>query len=174
MTVTEQEQLFRQWLSAHQSLLWRVARSFASSSQDQEDLIQDILLQLWQSAPTFRGESKESTWIYRLAFNTALVWQRGEKRRRLKHEAFFMQASSAGEASSADAEKEKVERLERLYAAIRGLPRLEASLTLMLLDGLSYREMGEVLGISENHVGVRLHRIRKQLTDLLKGPADEL
>ena len=61
MTVTEQEQLFRPWLASHQGLLWRVARSFASSLQDQEDLIQDILLQLWRSAPTFRGYSNEST-----------------------------------------------------------------------------------------------------------------
>jgi RNA polymerase sigma-70 factor (ECF subfamily) len=59
--------------------------------------------------------------------------------------------------------------IEKLYEAIRALPKPEASLALMHLDGLSYREMGEVLGISENHVGVRLHRIRKQLAEQLKG-----
>jgi RNA polymerase sigma-70 factor (ECF subfamily) len=174
MTLAEQEQLFCQWLTAHRGLLWRVVRTFASDLSDQEDLIQDILLQLWRAVPTFRGDSKESTWIYRLAFNTALVWQRGEKRRRLKHEAFTLHAVAAGGGSASAQQSEQAVRLERLYSVIRELPRLDASLALMLLDGLSYREMGEVLGISENHVGVRLHRIRKQLTEQLKGHADEL
>jgi RNA polymerase sigma-70 factor (ECF subfamily) len=170
MKLAEQEQLFCQWLTAHRGLLWRVVRAFASDAPDQEDLFQEILLQMWCSVPTFRGTSKESTWIYRLAFNTALVWQRGEKRRRLKHEAFTLHALGAGENSG---RSEQEVRLECLYRAIRELPRLDASLALMLLDGLSYRAMGEVLGISENHVGVRLHRIRKQLTERLKGQADE-
>ncbi len=173
MTLAEQEHLFCQWLAAHRALLWRVVRAFASEVPDQEDLIQDILLQLWRSVPTFRGDSKESTWIYRLAFNTALGWQRGEKRRRLKHEAFTLHAS-AGDGSDSSVKSKLEARLERLYSAIRDLPRLDTSLALMLLDGLSYREMGEVMGITENHVGVRLHRVRKQLTERLKGHADEL
>ena len=147
MTPHEQESIFRRWLSAHQGLLRRVVKSFAATSEDQEDLLQEILLQAWISLPGFRGDSKETTWLYRLAFNTAMVWQRKEQRRRVKHEAF---SSLIGE-------------------AIRALPKPEASLALMHLDGLSYREMGEVLGISENNVGVRLHRIRKQLAEQLKG-----
>lgn len=84
-----------------------------------------------------------------------------------------MHSEGAGEESTSSVRSEQEVRLERLYGAIRELPRLDASLALMLLDGLSYRQMGEVLGISENHVGVRLHRIRKQLTERLKGQADE-
>jgi len=165
MTPHEQESIFRRWLSAHQGLLRRVVKSFAATSEDQEDLLQEILLQAWISLPGFRGDSKETTWLYRLAFNTAMVWQRKEQRRRVKHEAF---SSLIGEEptppdGTADA------LIERLYEAIRALPKPEASLALMHLDGLSYREMGEVLGISENHVGVRLHRIRKQLAEQLKG-----
>jgi RNA polymerase sigma-70 factor, ECF subfamily len=169
MTAIDQEDLFRQSLAAHQGLLWRVVRAFAKGAEDQEDLLQEILLQLWQSLPSFRGESKDSTWIYRLAFNTSLGWQRKEKRRRLKHEAFALLAC---EPTSEPAPNDEL--LERLYVAIRTLPKLDASLALMHLDGLSYREMSEVLGISENHVGVRLHRIRKQLTEQLKETTDEL
>jgi RNA polymerase sigma-70 factor (ECF subfamily) len=165
MSPLEQESIFRRWLSEHQGLLRRVVRSFASTSEDQEDLLQEILLQVWISLPGFRGDSKETTWLYRLAFNTAMVWQRKEKRRRVKHEAF---SSMIGEGPIAP-DGAVDELIERLYAAIRGLPKLEASLALMLLDGLSHREMGEVLGMSENHVGVRLHRIRKQLAEQLKG-----
>lgn len=165
MSPLEQESIFRRWLSEHQGLLRRVVRSFASTSEDQKDLLQEILLQAWISLPDFRGDSKETTWLYRLAFNTAMVWQRKEKRRRVKHEAF----SAMIEEGPAASDEAVDELIERLYTAIRGLPKLEASLALMLLDGLSYREMGEVLGMSENHVGVRLHRIRKQLAEQLKG-----
>ena len=165
MTSSEQESIFRRWLSEHQGLLLRVVRSFAAGAADQEDLLQEILLQAWISLPGFRGDSKETTWLYRLAFNTAMVWQRKEQRRRVKHEAF----SSMIEREAATPDGGVDELIERLYAAIRALPKLEASLALMLLDGLSHREMGDVLGISENHVGVRLHRIRKQLAEQLKG-----
>jgi RNA polymerase sigma-70 factor (ECF subfamily) len=155
-------------------LMWKVVRAFASTQQDQEDLLQEILLQLWSSLPAFRGEAKESTWIYRVSFNTALVWRRDEKRRRLKHET-FLQLNISPEAVSYPHEKSPDdEMVEMLYTAIRQLPKLDASLALMHLDGLSYREMSDVLGISENHVGVKLNRIRKQLAEGLKGVVHEL
>jgi hypothetical protein len=66
----------------------KVVRGCAASPQDQDDLFQDVLLQIWSSIPAFRGEAKETTWIYRVAFNTALAWRRGERRRREGHERF--------------------------------------------------------------------------------------
>lgn len=174
MTAEAQEALFRKWLDDHLGLILKVVRACASTPEDQEDLFQETLLQIWLSIPAFRGEAKETTWIYRVAFNTALVWRRGERRRRLKHETLLkFDAVPVAQASHAD-ELRNREIVELLYSAIRRLPKLDASLALMHLDGLSYREMAEVLGISENHVGVKLNRIRKQLTQLLKGVADEL
>ena len=124
-----------------------------------------MLLQDLASIPAFRGEAKETTWIYRVAFNTALAWRRGERRRREKHEKFLkFDVSPQSQPSHADALPEQ-EIVERLYAAIRQLPKVDASLALMHLDGLSYAEMAEVLGISENYIGVKLNRIRKQLAD---------
>jgi RNA polymerase sigma-70 factor, ECF subfamily len=173
MTSLEQDSIFLRWLREHQGLLRRVTRSFAETQADQEDLLQEILLHAWSSLPTFRSESKETTWLYRLALNTAMVWQRKEQRRRLKHEAFS--AFLAHDAVTPHGENsEKEELIERLYSAIRRLPKLDASLALLCLDGLSHREMGDVLGITENHIGVRLHRIRKQLAEQLKGNHDEL
>ncbi len=154
--------------------MWKVVRAFAATQQDQEDLLQEIALQLWSSLPAFRGEAKESTWIYRVSFNTALVWKRDEKRRRIKHEAFLELNISPEAASHSHEKSHDDEMVEMLYAAIRQLPRLDASLLLMHLDALSYREMSDVLGISENHVGVKLNRIRKQLAEQLKGAASEL
>jgi RNA polymerase sigma-70 factor, ECF subfamily len=159
----EQEALFRRWLDEHLGLMLKVVRAFAAKPQDQEDLFQETLLQLWRSLPAFRGEAKETTWIYRVAFNTALAWNRSEKKRKQRHENFLqLDLPSTDEATRA-ASAEEQEKVERLYAAIRQLPKVDASLALMLLDGLSYREMAAVLGISENNVGVKLNRIRKEL-----------
>ncbi|HEV2455300.1 MAG TPA: RNA polymerase sigma factor [Verrucomicrobiae bacterium] len=170
----EREAIFRQWLACHPGLILKIVRGYAVTPEDQDDLFQDILLQLWSSIPSFRGESKETTWIYRVAFNTALAWQRGERRRRQKHDTFMkFDTSSREQASHVNSILER-EIVEQIYSAVRKLPRLDASLALMHLDGVSYQEMAEVLGISENYIGVKLNRIRKQLADQIKGATHEL
>lgn len=155
-------------------LMFKVVRGCASTPQDQDDLLQDILLQIWSSIPSFRREAKETTWIYRVAFNTALAWRRSERRRREGYERFLkFEVSPQAQPSHLDSLADQ-DIVERLYAAIRQLPKVDASLALMHLEGLSYQEMAEVLGISENYVGVKLNRIRKQLADQLKGAHDGL
>jgi RNA polymerase sigma-70 factor (ECF subfamily) len=174
MTAQEHETIFRRWLDEHLGLMLKLVRGCAAAAQDQEDLFQDVLLQVWSSIPAFRGESRETTWIYRVAFNTALAWRRGEKRRRVGHETFLkFDVSPRVQPSHVD-QLPQQEIVERLYAAVRQLPKVDASLALMHLDGLSYQEMAEVLGISENYVGVKLNRIRKLLAEQLKGQRDEL
>lgn len=173
MSAHEQEAIFRRWLDAHLGLILKIVRGCAAP-QDQDDLFQDVLLQLWLSIPAFRGEARETTWIYRVAFNTALAWRRGEQRRRVKHETFVkFDVSPQSEPSHVEALPKK-EIVEQLYAAIRELPKVEASLALMHLDGLSYAEMAAVLGISENYIGVKLNRLRQQLAEKLKGAENEL
>ena len=174
MTAQDQEATFRRWLDEHIGLMLKVVRGCAASPQDQDDLFQDVLLQIWSSIPAFRGEAKETTWIYRVAFNTALAWRRGERRRREGQERVVkFDESPQSQPSHVDSPPEQ-EIVERLYAAIRQLPKVDASLALMHLDGLSYQEMAEVIGISENYIGVKLNRIRQQLADQLKGANNEL
>lgn len=174
MTALEQESLFRRWLADHAGLMWKVVRAFAVEPADQSDLLQEISLQLWRSLPAFRGKAKESTWIYRVAFNTALVWKRDEKRRHAKHEKFFELNVLPDESPHPPGQTHADVMVQRLYAAIRQLPKLDTSLALMHLDGLTYREMSEVLGITESNVGVKLNRIRQQLAEMLKGANNEL
>ncbi|HEX3625325.1 MAG TPA: RNA polymerase sigma factor [Verrucomicrobiae bacterium] len=165
----DREGIFRQWLDRHIGLILKIVRGYAVTPQDQDDLFQDILLQLWSSIPAFRGDAKETTWIYRVAFNTSLAWQRTEKRRRQKHETFIQFDTSSREQASHVESLVEREVIEQLYAAIRNLPRVDASLALMHLDGVSYQEMSEILGISENYIGVKLSRIRNELADQMKG-----
>ena len=81
MGIADHELRFRQWLGEHTGLLLKVVRSFAEAPADQDDLFQEILLQVWLSLPNFRDDSKPTTWLYRVAFNTALAWKRSEKKR---------------------------------------------------------------------------------------------
>ena len=174
MNTHEQEAIFRRWLDAHVGLMLKIVRGCAATPADQDDLFQDVLLQLWSSIPVFRGDAKETTWIYRVAFNTALAWRRGERRRRIGQETLVKNdLAPTSHPGHADALPEQ-EMVAQLYTAIRELPKLDASLALMHLDGLSYQEMAEVLGISVNHVGVKLNRIRRQLAEKLKGVRNEL
>jgi RNA polymerase sigma-70 factor (ECF subfamily) len=109
-----------------------------------------------------------------VAFNTALAWRRVERRRREGHERFLkFDVSPQAHPSHVDSLPEQ-EIVEKLYAAIRQLPKVDASLALMHLDGLSYQEMADVLGISENYIGVKLNRIRKELAEQMKGAINEL
>lgn len=167
-TVTDpgREVLFKRWLEQHSGLVFKVARTFAPDDADRDDLVQEILLQLWRSLPRFEGKAKESTWIYRVALNTALAWHRGEHRRRAAHTPLI--AIEEFPEPDDPAARRRGELVANLYAAIRRLPKVDAALVLLFLDDLSYREMAEVLGISETNVGVKLNRVRKALADLMK------
>src|SRR5271157_5007236 len=123
MTAQEQEMLFRRWLDDHLGLMLKVVRVCAATAEDQDDLFQEILLQLWSSIPAFRGDAKETTWIYRVAFNTALAWRRGEQRRRVKHETFVkLDVALQSQPSHVDTQPAQ-EMVRQLYAAIRKLPK---------------------------------------------------
>jgi len=159
------EALFKRWLEQHSGLVFKVANAFAPSDADRDDLVQEILLQLWRSLPRFEGRAKESTWIYRVALNTALAWHRGENKRHAAHAP----VPAIEELAEPDdpIQRQREELVANLYAAIRQLPRLDAALVMLYLDDLSYREMAEVLGISESNVGVKLNRVRKTLAELM-------
>ncbi|MEM9365191.1 MAG: sigma-70 family RNA polymerase sigma factor [Planctomycetota bacterium] len=158
MDENERRQLFDQWMTDHVGLLFKVVRSFAESVQDREDLFQQIAIQLWTSLSTYNGSVAATTWIYRVAFYTAHGWRRKENVRTTK-------TNLLGERdASVVRESEPVDgRLLDLLDHIRELEEIDRSIALMLLDGLSYREMSELLGISESNVGVRIHRIKKRL-----------
>jgi RNA polymerase sigma-70 factor (ECF subfamily) len=162
------EMTFKQWLGEHQGLIFKVVRAYAGTLEDQDDLFQEVLLQLWFSIPNFQEEAKVSTWIYKVALNTALVWNRSEKRRR-KHSAAMAVFSPQQDNCSGQSE----EIIGRLYEAVRKLSKVDASVVLMHLDGLAYNEMADVLGISENNVGVKLNRAKTQLALLLEGLIDD-
>jgi RNA polymerase sigma-70 factor, ECF subfamily len=155
----EQQQVFVEWLRRHEGLFFKVVRAYAFTPQDQEDLFQEIATQVWRSIPGFRGDAAVTTWIYRVALNAAIAWTLKERRHRAGKQGLdgvepaILQASPAADP-----------RVEWLYEQIRQLNEIDRSLTLLLLDGFSYKEMAAMLGITENYVGVKINRIKAHLT----------
>jgi len=165
----QREMIFKKWVDDHKGLIFKVVRSFGKTFQDQDDLFQDICMQLWRSIPNFNGQASESTWIYRVAFNTALSVNRKQKRHNKKQHLF-----TDGREVEHKQKIENDENIEKLYDAIRELPKTDRSLMLMHLDGLTHSQIADVLGISENNVGVKLHRSKKSLAIKLKGLIDDI
>ncbi|MGI9551835.1 MAG: RNA polymerase sigma factor, partial [Aurantibacter sp.] len=130
---------------------------------DQQDLYQDIVYQLWKSYDTFRGEAKISTWMYRIALNTALT--RLKKKKRQGHSVSIDQVILE-QTENYDPEFE--ERLRMLYQQIGQLNVLEKGIMLLLLEGKKYEEIAEITGLSASNVGTRISRIKQKLKTELK------
>ena len=160
MTLAD-DQAFIRLVRENDMRLRRIARVYARDADTQKDLYQDMLVQLWRSFPSFAGDSSAGTWLYRVALNTALAHVR---RRNARHETPLVdEHDRADDTGAVDERLDAQQRVERLYTAIDRLSPPDKMLTMMYLDEKNYHEMADVLGISESNVGVRLHRIRKEL-----------
>jgi RNA polymerase sigma-70 factor (ECF subfamily) len=141
------EKEFLSQLKEHQNIIYKLVHLYATSEEDKKDLYQEILFQAWKTFPSFRGEAKFSSWLYRLSLNTIFTIFKYEE-----------------QLTTPSANDEK----ERLYKAIRTLPETDRAVVSLHLDGYDNNEVGELLGITPNLVGVKLHRSKQQLTTLLK------
>lgn len=168
MTGHERDKIFEEWMTAHQGIVLKVARSFATGHAEQDDLAQDIRIAIWRSVPAFLEGSKASTYIYRVALNRSISWKRRRNSDREKMDRY--QASIPKGPDHAASGRSN---LDRIYAAIRRLNDAERSLVLLFLDDLSYQEMAEILGISVTNVGVRLNRVKKRLTEIINNDNHE-
>jgi RNA polymerase sigma factor (sigma-70 family) len=163
--INEQQRRFVEWTREYSAILHHVVNGFAAGD-DRNDLLQEILFAVWKSIPAFRSQAKPSSYLYRVSHNAALLWTRTEKNYQKRITQF---GALAPNDSARDRDSLEEERLAHLYATIRELKPLERSLILMSLDGASYRDMAEVLGLSESNVGVKINRVKNQLAQTLKG-----
>lgn len=151
-------------MQEHQALLHKVCNLYCVFPQDKEDLFQEIVIQVWKSYPGFRGEAKFSTWLYRIALNTAISDLRKQKKRIVG--ADIGPFLPDGTPDSADWEQE--EQLRILYSAIGQLTDVEKALVMLYLEDKSYDEMEEILGINQNNLRVKMNRIKEKLRKLTK------
>jgi RNA polymerase sigma-70 factor (ECF subfamily) len=160
---TDRQAAFLERIEQHQGILHRVRSLYAADAEDGKDLVQEILMQLWRSFPSFRGEAAFSTWMYRVAVNTALLRRRRSRAR--AREAGDPEALAAV-AAGPDPESPDV---ASLYRCIRELPSLDRAIVLLHLEGQGYEEIAGTTGLSRGNVGVRLVRIKGRLRECLAG-----
>lgn len=156
MTAKEQNSIFEEWLARYKPMFFKVVRAYSFTPADHDDLFQEIAVQIWRSIPGFRAESQVSTWIYRIALNTAMKWIRKENRHKQGESLDNMEHLLKYTCADDD-------RIGWLYEEIAHMNEADRAVTLLLLDGFSYKEMSDILGISESHIGVKIHRIKKYL-----------
>jgi RNA polymerase sigma-70 factor (ECF subfamily) len=157
MLEAEQTRIFESWIDAHKAILFKVARVYGATHSDREDLFQEIALQVWHSVEAYRGDCAATTWIYRVALNTALAWRRRER----KHDQGRQDIEAATGLLIAAPGRDP--RIDWIYERIAELDDVNRSLALLMLDGFSYREMSQILGLGESNVGMRINRIKAAL-----------
>ncbi len=157
------EKKFISLINEHQRLIHKVCILYENDPDVRDDLFQEIVLQLWKSFPSFRGESKISTWMYRIALNTAISGFRKQSRL-VKTEDLRELHLNISDAGFADAYEEDSQKLQW---AIRQLSEIERAMIMMALEEIPYDEIAETIGITQNNVRVRMNRIREKLKKLM-------
>jgi len=162
--VKELKDRFTKDLEKNQNIIHKVCRAYTSSESAHKDLFQEVTIQLWRAYPKFRGESKFSTWMYRVALNTAISLYRKSKRQIQTSEIY----DNLKELEYHDYDATKDQQLTLLYKAIRQLSDIEKALCLLYLDDKPYKEIAETLGITQVNARVKMNRAKIKLKELLK------
>lgn len=159
----EKEQEFLNRIECHKGILHKVSKMYMDTSDDQQDLFQEIICQLWKSYDSFRNESQFSTWMYRVAVNTAIVFLKKEKRKIDKYEI-----ASENIKEDEDDSHVKESQLDHFYKAVRKLEKIDKAIIFYQLEGFSHKEIGDNLGISEGNARVKLNRAKEKLREIIK------
>ena len=150
---------FLEEIKANHRIIRKVCLVYAHTRDDQEDLFQECLYNAWKAFPNFRRDSKISTWLYKVALNTALYHKRKNKSAAMEVDFEWAQHPSI--------EPDDNDHLAKLYQAIAVLNAIEKSVVLLYLEGLSYREIGEITGFTETNIGAKLSRIKNKLKNII-------
>lgn len=157
------EQLFVKQLKENQNIIHKICRLYTSDEDAHKDLFQEVTIQLWKAFPKFRGESKFSTWAYRVALNTAITLYR-KSTRAISTSAFDTNNYFI---KQEDYNYEEEEQIKLMYQAVHQLNDIEKALVFMYLEEKDYTEIAETLGISEVNARVKMNRIKGKLKKIL-------
>jgi len=159
----ELEHSFVELLEKHQNIVHKVCRLYTNNYDAHNDLFQEITIQLWKAYPKFRGDSKFSTWMYRVGLNTAITLYRKSKRT-VNTQAFD---DVQFKISAEDYDNTEEEQLKLLYKAVRQLNDIEKALVFLYLEDKNYKEISETMGISEVNARVKMNRVKNKLRTIL-------
>lgn len=152
---------FADCVNVHDAMIRRICLGYANTSQDLEDLYQDVLINIWRGLPAFRADSSMRTWVYRIALNTCVSTLRIRSRQPL-------QTSLDEVLLVPDQSNEKKEAVKYLYECIATLGPIDKAIVMMWLDEYSYEEIADTIGLKRNNVATRLHRAKERLKDKIR------
>jgi RNA polymerase sigma-70 factor (ECF subfamily) len=158
---------FTEIINKNDEKLRHLSRVYAECTDEMKDIYQEIIISIWQSLSSFNGEASIGTWIYRVAINTAISFARKKKVRHRYYASFKKEKEAQDTVMVGLSDNEKGGKADRLYEAISKLNASEKALITMYLEDFSYREIAFVTNITENYVGVKLHRIKQKLSNII-------
>lgn len=154
------EKEFIALLNEHQRIIHKVCNLYMDAHADREDLFQEITLQAWKAYGNFRGDAKFSTWLYRVALNTAITFFRKEKR-----QPDIFSTDAVPDFNANDAYDPIEEQVKAMYAAIGELSKIDKAIVMLYLEDYNYNDIGEMMGITANNVAVKMNRIKTKLKE---------
>ena len=158
------EQKFIEQINNHIGILHKICNTYFLNDPNREDYYQEILIRLWKAYPNFKNQSAFSTWMYRVALNSAI-----DIIRKISSNPQFVEITSCELSIPSSKAQHVMDERERLYQAINRLNINEKAITLLYLDDYSYDEIASVVGISKSNVGVKINRIKKELIKIMNG-----
>ena len=172
----KKEDQFNQILSENSDRIQRICRYYNSNTEDQKDMYQEVLVNIWKSLDNFRGDSAISTWVYRVAVNTSLSFTgKSYKQMKLIVSTDTQNLSSILDDEGLEDKRKEESQFNMLQNELNVLSVIDKTLISLMLEGLSMKEIADVIGINEPNVKVKIHRIKAQLkTKLTGGVAHEL
>lgn len=154
------DKTFIQLLNQHQKIIHKVCNLYLNWQEDKEDLFQEITLQAWKAYGQFRGDAKFSTWLYRVALNTAITYFRKDKKKD------FIDSVAELPDHFHSAEKDSIEeKTQAMYKAIGTLSKIDKAIVMLYLEDYSYAEISEIIGITANNIAVKMNRIKVKLRE---------
>ncbi|WP_209319899.1 RNA polymerase sigma factor [Ancylomarina longa] len=170
----KKEDRFNQILSENRERIQRICRYYSSNSEDQKDMYQEVLVNIWKSLDNFRGDSAISTWVYRVAVNTSLSFTgKAFKQMKLIVNTDTQNLSSILDDESLEAKYKEEARFNQFQNELNQLSVIDKALISLMLEGLKMKEIADIIGISESNVKVKIHRIKIYLKTKLTGGKHE-
>lgn len=152
------EQAFLELTERYKRMIYKVCYMYASDKEPVSDLFQDVILNLWKAFPSFRGESSEETWIYRVALNTCITQLRKQSKKPT------MTPLTVDVENLTDTDDDRM--LRELYRLIRQLNTVEKAIILLYLEDKPYEEIASLIGITKSNVGVKINRIKEKMKQM--------
>lgn len=172
MRIQEKEEMFSSIYKEYRHKIYRISFAYIYEKSEVDDLFQEIMVNIWNSLDTFRGDAQIGTWVYRVSVNTALFFNRKLKTyQNTKH--IIEDLNLRQDYDDPDEQLVINQKLDRLAKSISLLQKQDRILISLLMEGLSYEAISEIVGISSNYVGVKINRIKKQLKTLLENGNNE-